>query len=555
MGRPEPRAATAALRNRFEGVGLPEHTEIFIPGPHRNDEWWSRDKRYWMAMRTFMTREAVPPDRAEGLILNRLRFLREKLISDLQLGEKIFAYKNMFRNLSHEELADLYLAVRWYGDSTLLYIRYEGDSHPAGSVVRLAPGLLVGAVEHFSFSPDDKPLDPPNDCFLSICRTALQLWRRSDMAGPSEPVAQFNAALANSLARQGRIDDALAAARLAAQSEPGNPQCQHQLALLLLRAGRSAEAEAAARAAVSAAPQIGAYQDTLAHVLKQQGRPDQAVQAAQLAAALEPADADRQLGLARSLLELGRLDEAEAAALRVIYLDPAQVGAYDVLAGVMEKTNSLAASRGRDAACPAIDPGRCWKTSPSCARPDAVRRPAGSRAGAACDGTARGSDRHLPSPSLAGHHPAGFKGRLHEAIVEARLASEAAPDNADLRARVVCWPTANKMREDELAARIAKPDQAEDTDPGGDSDDVAERSAGLATAPWGDARVAVRCRSATISISAGNSTTNWSKYRKRSIAATGSGHRTVGEGPLRTSPILRIFLERVLNLSEHVALR
>ncbi len=162
-----------ALETRFDGVGLPDNTIVF--NPDHSDEWWTRDTRFWMAMRSFNKVADVDQAQMTAMVCRRLQFLRRKLIEDLEAGDKIFVFKNLKRNLTDAELARLHTAVRAYGETTLFYIRYADESHPAGLVEAAAPGLLIGYIEHFSFSADDKPLGAVNDAFLALCQRAYEI--------------------------------------------------------------------------------------------------------------------------------------------------------------------------------------------------------------------------------------------------------------------------------------------------------------------------------------------------------------------------------------------
>ena len=77
-----------ALESRFDGVGLEENTIVFAPD-HSN-EWWTKDKRYWMAMRSFVDIDGVSPGQATSQACHRLQSLRRQLIDALETGEKIF---------------------------------------------------------------------------------------------------------------------------------------------------------------------------------------------------------------------------------------------------------------------------------------------------------------------------------------------------------------------------------------------------------------------------------------------------------------------------------
>ena len=114
-----------ALECRFEGVGLDANTIVFAPD--HSDEWWTKDKRFWMAMRSFIKTDGVDLDQAAPEACHRLQSLRQKLVADLEAGKKIFVFKDLHRNLTEAELDRLHAAVRTYGDTTLLYVRYADD--------------------------------------------------------------------------------------------------------------------------------------------------------------------------------------------------------------------------------------------------------------------------------------------------------------------------------------------------------------------------------------------------------------------------------------------
>jgi tetratricopeptide (TPR) repeat protein len=164
-----------ALETNLAGIGEAEFTNLFVP-PSDKPEYWTTDTRYHMAMRCFVLVEEVPIERMRKQVLARLKFLRGKLLDDLSLGEKIFVYKNMKRNLTETELDRLYHAVRRYGSNTLLYLRYSDHSNPSRSVRVDRDGLIVGYVDHFSHSPDtDRFIGHATAAFLEICRKARDL--------------------------------------------------------------------------------------------------------------------------------------------------------------------------------------------------------------------------------------------------------------------------------------------------------------------------------------------------------------------------------------------
>ena len=300
-------ALIAALNDRFAGVGEPEHTEIFVPS--NAEEYWTRDRRYWMAMRTFMRTAEIPPERAEGLILNRLRFLRRKLIEDLEAGDKIFVFKNMMRDLYPHELAALHRAVRSYGDAVLLCLRFADAAAPDGSVRAVARGLLVGAVAHFSFSPEDQPLGEPTDSFLAVCREAVRLrnepgvWNGlPDVLDAPDPDAMQREGLER--LHQGDHAGAEAALRAALQTRD-SVMVRVALAEALLAQGQSSEAAIVLQEATTIEPDNVTALDRLADTLDKLGDASGFLRVAERVAALTPEVAGRRLRLARAFLANG----------------------------------------------------------------------------------------------------------------------------------------------------------------------------------------------------------------------------------------------------------
>ena len=165
----------AALDTDFGGIGEPEHTELITLPTGGREEYWTRDRRYWMAMRAFIFEDEIPRDKMYAQACRRLQYLRRKLTDDLRESSKIFVYKNMFRDLTDIELTRLHAAVRRYGDNTLLYVRLADAQHPGGTVDAAAPGLLVGYIDHFAFSPKNEPQGEMTLSWLALCREAVRI--------------------------------------------------------------------------------------------------------------------------------------------------------------------------------------------------------------------------------------------------------------------------------------------------------------------------------------------------------------------------------------------
>ena len=165
-----------ALECQLDGIGEPEHTVLeLIPSNGRN-EYWTKDRRYWMVMRGFVFEDEIEYDKMFVQACRRLRFLREELIEDLAAGDKIFVYRNMWRDLTDDELGRLRAAMQDFGPNWLLYIRFADELHPFPSVEIREPGLMVGYIDHFGSSPTDLPLGNAAPSFLALCRLAHALW-------------------------------------------------------------------------------------------------------------------------------------------------------------------------------------------------------------------------------------------------------------------------------------------------------------------------------------------------------------------------------------------
>jgi tetratricopeptide (TPR) repeat protein len=166
-----------ALTHRFSGVGTREQTVIGLSAAEDpdNPEYIYQDDRFKMAMHTFVHKRDLPEDEMFAQTCRRTAYLRRQLLEDLEEGEQIFVYKFHRRNLTADELASLHRAVRSYGDTALLYVRYADAAHPSGTVEQADIGLFVGYISGFNVSLENeaRPIDLP--AWDKICRGALDL--------------------------------------------------------------------------------------------------------------------------------------------------------------------------------------------------------------------------------------------------------------------------------------------------------------------------------------------------------------------------------------------
>ena len=165
-----------ALELGFEGVGQPDQTVLDTIGGAL-DEYVSEDRRFGMRIHTYVSAGQVAPERMLAQTCRRLSFLRQKLLDDLRRAEKIFVYKNVTRPLTDRALERLRLAIRHYGDSTLLYVSYQNEKHRFPSVISPAPGLLIGHMDDMGMTPDGAPLPIPFKSWAVLIAKAHALWK------------------------------------------------------------------------------------------------------------------------------------------------------------------------------------------------------------------------------------------------------------------------------------------------------------------------------------------------------------------------------------------
>jgi len=164
-----PKQVIAALKSRFEGVGLEEHTSLRV-----NDigEYILDDRRYF-SMHTFVENKQADADAFLKQMCRRLVFLKSKLIEDLENAEKVFVYKPGDGLLQDADVMEIWRAARQYAANTVLCVRLHDDLHTAGTVERLEDGLLLGYVDRNPTSMDRDGVS--FECWSSVCRSAAEL--------------------------------------------------------------------------------------------------------------------------------------------------------------------------------------------------------------------------------------------------------------------------------------------------------------------------------------------------------------------------------------------
>ena len=163
-------ALLSGLRGRFEGMGEPDRIEIQVS--ENQQEYLVVDKCFGFLYHPWVLVGEAEPEDIRRREAKRLPFLRRKLIEDLEEGNKIFVYRGMHR-LPQPLVLRLVAALRAYGPTTLLWVEQEEPEHPAGTVERVATGLLKGYIDRFAPAENAHALSL--DCWVTICRSALKL--------------------------------------------------------------------------------------------------------------------------------------------------------------------------------------------------------------------------------------------------------------------------------------------------------------------------------------------------------------------------------------------
>lgn len=138
-----PPSLIACLNGRFEGIGEAETTTVFL----HYDLWEISDATYGVSMHSFVSSKEVPYDRMVILACNRMRYLKDKLIDDLENPAKTFVLKLADRYLSETEPEALSRALQTYGPNELLCVCPADSTHPDGEIEPVAPGIFVGYID------------------------------------------------------------------------------------------------------------------------------------------------------------------------------------------------------------------------------------------------------------------------------------------------------------------------------------------------------------------------------------------------------------------------
>ncbi len=160
-----PKNLIACLNGRFEGMGDAGTIEVYLDGIETPPLWHIRDKRYGTEMHSFVPASDVPKDRMTASAEKRMRYLKDKLIADLEEGTKTFVLKLSERQLTQDEAVAIGQGIRSYGPGQFLCVCPADREHPEGTIDVRAPGVSVGYID-FSV-PNGQ--DARKSAWLALC--------------------------------------------------------------------------------------------------------------------------------------------------------------------------------------------------------------------------------------------------------------------------------------------------------------------------------------------------------------------------------------------------
>ncbi|MBY6241821.1 lipopolysaccharide assembly protein LapB [Methylosinus sp. Sm6] len=174
-----------AAANRFDGMGAPGRTALTT---HPNGEYFIEDRRWGLAMHTFIYKWSEDAERLHPKLCRRVAFLKDKLLADLAEGRKTFVFSSS--TLRFEQLLMLHSALASCGDVALLHVRPIGAPSAgfprgeAGRVIEARPRLFVGYLSRPGSNARGE-WNVPFDEWLDICRATARLRGAAALAEPA----------------------------------------------------------------------------------------------------------------------------------------------------------------------------------------------------------------------------------------------------------------------------------------------------------------------------------------------------------------------------------
>ena len=129
------------LMARFDGVGAPETTRIYVSDPPQS-EYRVHEQLYYSWYNLGKTPSQITQAAMHREQCRRLSFLQRKFVEDVRASEKMFVLTRP-EVLTEAEALSVFCALQVEAPNTLLWT-VHGDVARAGQVDRLRPGFLRG---------------------------------------------------------------------------------------------------------------------------------------------------------------------------------------------------------------------------------------------------------------------------------------------------------------------------------------------------------------------------------------------------------------------------
>lgn len=160
----------SGLATRLDGMGLQDNTEMITLA---NGEYFVRDRRWGLGMHTFKFVGQIDADLLFRKFCERVVFLRDKLLSDLAEGRKIFVF--FAPGLALGDVKMLHAALQELGPVKLLHVttadaaRAQGLAAERGGIDLVAPDLYIGYLSRTGRTATGA-WDIAFDDWLTLCR-------------------------------------------------------------------------------------------------------------------------------------------------------------------------------------------------------------------------------------------------------------------------------------------------------------------------------------------------------------------------------------------------
>ena len=182
----------------------------------------------------------------------------------------------------------------------------------------------------------------------------LTLW--SDAVKKSPQKCRTHSNLGVALAKQGRLDEAIAHYLEAILISPAYAEARNNLGVALAKQGRLDEAIARYLEALRINPAYAEAHNNLGDALKRKGQLDDAIAHLSEALRIEPDSAIAHNNLGLALADKGRFDEAIAHSLEALRINPADAEAHNNLGDMLSRLGNLADAIGHYAEALRIKP-------------------------------------------------------------------------------------------------------------------------------------------------------------------------------------------------------